>query len=778
LSDAAPTFARTPASLDFLACAAAGLASVGAELALVRLLAPWFGQSNLVWANAVGVVLAALALGAFVGGRLADRAPTSGALAATLSAAAIGLAAAALLGPVVGAWLAPSDLGGDRPLPLSFHGSLAATLILLGPAVLATGMIGPVCVRRLSARLGPGRAAGWVSAATTVGGLVACVCVPTVLVPGIGSRRVIAGAGLLLGAVAAAYALRGDGVPAARVAAAGPAVATGSRPGRWVVALAHTSALLAGLVITMLEFGAVRALAPRFGQASATYATVIGVVIAALAVGNAIGGALARRPRGGALLGLAIGAMVFVPTLARASESESLLLVASGFGVPVLVVGIASPLLVRATASPGRVGRAAGAIFAVGTVGSLLGCYLAPLWALPDMGTAWTIQRAGLAGIAALGIAFALGRRAADLPEPTERAPEAAPAATARGGPRAAALAACLVAAAALVVGRGPLREDAGQIEERESAYQTVRVVEETAILPAPLDTPLASAFFAEPREVKARFVRFDEDLGSYQSLVFEPGTVGTGGRYYDHLAVGAWFDGMPWTRPGDARSAPRVLIVGYAGGTLHRVLRDTAPDGRAPHVTGVEIDPEVVALARKHLRLGELEGDRLDLVVGEDGRAALAKMPADRRFDLVLVDAYQRTQYVPFHLATEEFFRLCQDHLSDTGALGINVHAPSGLSGRLLRSLAQTLASRTRRGVWIVPNPQYPGSATLWWTKSGRAPRLPVGVPAALEVPAFAIDRLLVRHDPDGDPGEVWTDDRAPVERLMDEALRREAVR
>jgi spermidine synthase len=208
-------------------------------------------------------------------------------------------------------------------------------------------------------------------------------------------------------------------------------------------------------------------------------------------------------------------------------------------------------------------------------------------------------------------------------------------------------------------------------------------------------------------------------------------------------------------------------------------VLRDVAPPGRAPRVLGVEIDPAVVSLAREHLRLGELEDERLDLKVGEDGRTALAGLPEGDRFDLVLVDAYQRTQYVPFHLATVEFFSACAARLAPTGAIGINVNAPSGLSGRTLRALAATLSSAMPSGgVWIVPNPQFPGNATVWGTRDARAPRLPPSLPPAMDVPGYALDRLLVRHVPGRDPGEVWTDDRAPVERWTDEAMREEEPR
>src|SRR4051812_21826058 len=68
--------ARPPRGRIQLVAAVVGAASLGAEIAAARLLAPYFGASTIVWANTIATVLVALSAGYWVGGRLADRDPT------------------------------------------------------------------------------------------------------------------------------------------------------------------------------------------------------------------------------------------------------------------------------------------------------------------------------------------------------------------------------------------------------------------------------------------------------------------------------------------------------------------------------------------------------------------------------------------------------------------------------------------------------------------------------------------------------------------------------
>jgi len=104
---------------------------------------------------------------------------------------------------------------------------------------------------------------------------------------------------------------------------------------------------------------------------------------------------------------------------------------------------------------------------------------------------------------------------------------------------------------------------------------------------------------------------------------LYRPGDASTG-SVWD--AIGAPL----LLRPAHRRS--RLLMLGMGGGSVCRQLRRLAPDAE---IVAVELDPEVVAVARAEFDLDEL---RLDVVVAD----ALAVLRREQRgFDAIFEDVF-----------------------------------------------------------------------------------------------------------------------------------------
>ena len=166
---------------------AVGTGSLGAEIAAVRLLAPYFGASTIVWANTIGVVLVALSLGYWLGGRLADRHPTMRGLC-LLALTAAGLLA---LVPFVADPLL--DVAVDALDSISagaFAGSLLGVLGLVAVPVLLLGAVSPYALRlAVSSVEEAGTVAGRLYAISTAGSLVGTLTSALLFIPLVGTRR-------------------------------------------------------------------------------------------------------------------------------------------------------------------------------------------------------------------------------------------------------------------------------------------------------------------------------------------------------------------------------------------------------------------------------------------------------------------------------------------------------------------------------------------------------------------------------------------------------------
>src|SRR3954466_15891431 len=178
-----------------------GTGSLGAEIAAVRLLAPYFGASTIVWANTIGVVLVALSIGYWLGGRAADRRPRIQPLCG------VALSAAALLAVVPFVAHPLLDAGVEALDAVSagaFVGSLLAVLVLIAVPVLLLGMVAPWALRLAVVTVEQaGTIAGRLYALSTAGSLVGTLLSALVLIPAVGTRRTFLAFAICLAVVAA-----------------------------------------------------------------------------------------------------------------------------------------------------------------------------------------------------------------------------------------------------------------------------------------------------------------------------------------------------------------------------------------------------------------------------------------------------------------------------------------------------------------------------------------------------------------------------------------------
>ena len=102
--------------------------------------------------------------------------------------------------------------------------------------------------------------------------------------------------------------------------------------------------------------------------------------------------------------------------------------------------------------------------------------------------------------------------------------------------------------------------------------------------------------------------------------------------------------------------------------------------------IDAVEIDPEVVKMAKDHFNVKESKNLRIH---AQDGRLFLSR--TQTQYDIILLDAYF-TDSMPFHLATKEFFELAQRKLTPNGIVVANlISAVTGPSGKIARSFVRT---------------------------------------------------------------------------------------
>lgn len=488
---------------------------------------------------------------------------------------------------------------------------------------------------------------------------------------------------------------------------------------------------VAGMTTMAVEMSAARLLDPYFGNSLMVWANLIGLILVYLSVGNYLGGRIADRsphPRtfytitGAAALLIGLIPFAARPVLSLSVRgfaaydvgllAGSLLGVLLLFAAPVILLGFVSPFAVRLVVRDvGATGHAAGRMYAISTLGSILGTFAPVLLLIPTIGTRRTFWLFALVllTVSVVGLAMARSRRAW---------------AYTVGG--------LILLAVALAFPPGVVKASEGLIYETESAYNYIQVV----------------------RWGDDIYLRLNEGQGVHS--VYNPREELTG-EVWDYFLVAPLFTAPPFS-PSQVSS---LCLIGLAAGTVSkqyaRVYGDLPMDG-------VEIDPKIVRVGREFFAMNE---PSLRAIV-QDGRYFLRTSP--NMYSVIAVDAY-RPPYIPFHLTTREFFQEVRDHLMDDGVVAINVgRAPGDYA--LVNAIAQTMRT-VFPSVYVLDTPDRDGSLASCLVVGTRQPttlgnfRANAAHLADERLRAVALQVLpLMREVTEAQA--VFTDDRAPVEPIV----------
>ncbi len=163
-----------------------GICSLGIELTASRLLQPFFGSSQLIWANVIGLTLIYLTLGYRLGGRLADRRPEQEMLALILLAA--GLTTAPI--PLIARPILAASASAFTSFSIGvFFGSFFGVLLLLASPIILLGMVSPFAIRlSMNDVRTAGSTAGSLYALSTIGSIMGTFLPVLLLIPTLGTN--------------------------------------------------------------------------------------------------------------------------------------------------------------------------------------------------------------------------------------------------------------------------------------------------------------------------------------------------------------------------------------------------------------------------------------------------------------------------------------------------------------------------------------------------------------------------------------------------------------
>ncbi|MEW6543706.1 MAG: fused MFS/spermidine synthase [Nitrospirota bacterium] len=492
------------------------------------------------------------------------------------------------------------------------------------------------------------------------------------------------------------------------------------------------TAFITGAVVMALEILGSRLLAPVFGNSLFVWGALIGVILAAMSSGYAMGGWLADRHPVGKVLSwllLASGFWTFLlawkglPVMFAVSEwiedprlgpclAASILLAPPAFGLS----GVLPALLRLSIADMGHLGRHTGRMIAVSTVGSLIGTWGTAFFLLSWLGSMTLVAVLGAVQVL-LGLIW--WRQAAT--------------GQARTAVRAAGSLVLLTGA----IGLGWLAWHPdlvlpAPVYQEDSPYQQIRVRDTDLHRYLILDRTFHAIMWrVEPVEL---FLPYSHMMVAALALTPEP---------------------------------KRALLLGHGGGSIAKWLARHWPELA---LDLVEVDPSVARAAERFFDYRPTERHH---VYVRDARVFLRT--SQERYDIIWVDVFAR-HLVPFHLTTREFFAEVRAHLNPNGVAVVNLASSGDGPDRqraqaivaTLRTVFPVIETYPIRGARGAHNLIFFAGAPV---EALRQPSFAARVAQLIEqhrMPKEVPDLLLSRRDEEWQPGVVLTDDYAPFDLLI----------
>jgi len=486
----------------------------------------------------------------------------------------------------------------------------------------------------------------------------------------------------------------------------------------------YLTEFFSGMGVMAVELGASRLLAPYFSSSQIVWTIIIGTIMIAMAIGNMWGGkqadksanpdGLYRRilvaslwiaaiPLVGKYIILGITALLIV------AVNENFLIIAAFlacmviFVFPLFLLGTVTPSLARyAMNNVEESGKTVGVLGACNTVGSIIGTFMPTFMTIPAVGTAATfLIFSGILLVLSLIYFIVSGKK------------------------KALCIVSLVVFIFCAVFGNSGSfafwRDDI--IYEGESIYNYLQVTENEYSIS--LSTNVL--------------------IGVQSIFMKEQGLTG---MYYDYALAAPVLAGY------NEKDHFDILILGMGCGTFATQCKYYYPTAVTE---GVEIDQKIADLSRTYFSLPD------DVrVTTYDGRAFL--QATDKKYDLIMVDAYQDIT-IPFQMSSVEFFDQVSKHLTDDGAMVVNLNMRSDEPGNINEYLCDTIAS-VFSSVYTVDVPHSENRELFAFQNEAQIERLNgfLSEDVSLRYQIINVRDNLNQYE---GGNLIFTDDTAPVELL-----------